>query len=228
MFKEEGDTSQVNQSHDQQVAKKDKSFMRMNLSFVRRPLGNKKIDQWMLTSLAIDAQKKVTAKDWQVSHKRVNTRPSCRMHFEEWIKSLTDRGVLTSGEKFHTKRTSLFDAMPACWVKLTPEQRHEVISIIKNVCECQEDLGLRPTWTKHVVVGLAQFVKLEDVHKLRACYLVAQKDPGVIVYDDKTRIEDVEEEAPQDGCPTCATKDQAVTKEAQEEASGSTARDFFH
>jgi len=74
------------------VAKKDKSYMRMNLGFSRRPLGNKKIDQWTLIALAINAQLKVTINDWTVSHMRVNTRPSCCMSFEEWIKEL---GYLT-------------------------------------------------------------------------------------------------------------------------------------
>jgi len=63
IVKEEGDTSQANQSCDQEVAKRDKSFMRMNLAFVRRRLGSKKIDQWMLVALAIDAQLKVTEPD---------------------------------------------------------------------------------------------------------------------------------------------------------------------
>jgi len=159
IIKEEGDTSQVNQSYDQQVAKKDTSYMRMNLGFIPRLLGNKKINQWTLIALAINAQLKVTINDWTVSHMRVNTRPSCRMSFEEWIKELNDRGVLVSGEKFYAKRTSLFDAMPACWTKLSVEQRHDVLSIIKQVYEVAELCGDKPNWPKTTVVALARFVK---------------------------------------------------------------------
>jgi len=48
IVKEEGGTSQVNQSYGQDVAKKDKHHMRANLELVHRKLG-KKVDQWSLT-----------------------------------------------------------------------------------------------------------------------------------------------------------------------------------
>ena len=51
IVKEEGDTSQVNQSYDQDVAKKDKCYMRANLELIRHKLG-KKVDQWSLIALA--------------------------------------------------------------------------------------------------------------------------------------------------------------------------------
>jgi len=200
----------------------------MNLAFVRRPLGSKKIDQWTLIALAIDAQLKVAELDWQLSHKRVNTHPSCRVSFEEWIKLLSDCGVLLSGEKFYTKQTLLFDAMPACWTKLSVEERHEAITICKNVYDLAELVGKKPEWAKEVVVGLAQFVKLEDVYKLRACHFISKIDPSVIVHDDGTQKEDVPEEVPKDGRPTCATQDQVVAKEAEAQASVSNALDFFH
>jgi len=41
-------------------------------------------------------------------------------------------------------------------------------------------------WSKEVVVALARYVKLKDVHKLHACYLVSKQDPRVIVHDDGT------------------------------------------
>lgn len=76
IIKEEGDSSQVNQAYDQVVAKQDKTHMRHHLELVRRKLGSRKIDQWTLISLAIEAQLKVTHQDWIRSHKRVNTHPS--------------------------------------------------------------------------------------------------------------------------------------------------------
>lgn len=209
--------------------------MCMNLGFVRHPLGNKKIDQWTLIALAIDAQLKVTVNDWSLSHIRVNTCPSAHTPFEEWIKELNDRGVLVSGEKFYTKRTSLFDAMPACWTKLSVEQRHDVLSICKNAYDLAELCGDRPEWTKEAVCALARYVKLEDVHKLRACYLVAQKDPSIIVHDDGTRVEEAAASAStaaSDSTAASASMQEpsvaAAAEEAQAKANGSTARDFFH
>ena len=118
--------------------------------------------------------------------------------------------------------------MPACWTKLSVEERHEAITICKNVCDLAELVGKKPEWTKEVVVGLSQFIKLEDFCKLRACHLISEIDPSVIVHDDGTQKEDVPEEVPNDGCSTCATQDQAIAKEAEAQASVSNARDFFH
>jgi len=86
---------------------------------------------------------------------------------------LDDHGVLVSGEKFFTKRTSLFDAMPACWTNLSVEQRHEVLSIIKSAYNVAAACDDKVTWDEGTVCALARYVKLEDVHKLQACYLVA-------------------------------------------------------
>jgi len=87
------------------------------------------------------------------------------MSFEEWIKELNDHGVLSSREKFCTKRTSLFDAMPACWTKLSVEQQHDALSIIKQVHQAAELCGDKPNWPKTAVIALARFAKLEDVCK---------------------------------------------------------------
>jgi len=64
VLKEEGDSSHVNQAYDQTVARQDKAHMRHNIQLVRRPLGNKKIDQWTLISIVINAQLKVKKEDW--------------------------------------------------------------------------------------------------------------------------------------------------------------------
>ena len=124
--------------------------------------------------------------------------------------------------------------MPACWTKLSVEQRHEVIDICKNVSEVAELVGERPRWTKETVVALARYVKLDDVHKLRACYLISRKDPSVIVHDDGTRIKIQEPVNPSESSNASAPQDPqdsavaAVARAAVVEANGSTARDFFH
>jgi len=152
---------------------------------IRRKLG-KKVDQWSLVALAINAQLKASNADWQGSHARVNTQLSTRVGFKEWIKQLDDRGALSLGEKFFTKRTSLFDAMPACWVNMSVEHRHEVLAVIKDVYDTAALCDAKVDWTKGTVVGLARYAKLEDIHKLRACCLVAQEDPSIIAHDDGT------------------------------------------
>jgi len=111
-------------------------------------LGTKKIDQWTLIALAIEAQRMIAVSDWHQAHVRVNTCPSTRLGFEGWIRKLGRRGVILSGEKFHTKRTSPFDAMPACWVKLSVEQRHEVLAIIQSVYNLAEMCEDKPEWSK--------------------------------------------------------------------------------
>ena len=59
-----------------------------------------------------------------------------------------------SGEKFFTKRTSLFDAMPACWVNLSVEHRHGVLAICKGVHKVASMMDHPVEWTKEVVCAL--------------------------------------------------------------------------
>jgi len=108
--------------------------MRSNLESACRKLG-KKVNQWSLIALAIEAQLKVSAEDWARSHKRVNKKSSYRVTFKEWTKQLDDHDTLVSGEKFSEKRTSLFDAMHACWTNFSAKHRHEVLTVIKGACE---------------------------------------------------------------------------------------------
>jgi len=65
-------------------------------------------------------------------------------------------------------------------------RRHEIFSIIKSAYDVAAACNHKVTWDKGTVCALARYVKLEDMCKLRACYLVAQEDPSVIVHDDGT------------------------------------------
>ena len=145
IIKEEGDTSQVNQSHDQSVAGNDKAGMRQLVDLVAPKL-RAKMDQWCLIGLAINAQLKVEPKAWSDSFKKVNLHPQFRVPFDDWIKTLDKRGFLATGEKFFEKRDSLHDAMPACWKNMPVEHCHQVLSIVKDVCKSKPD-G-EPVWTK--------------------------------------------------------------------------------
>jgi len=184
VIKEEGDTSQVNQAYDQQVAKADKAKMRQNLELVRRQLGGNKLDQWVLIQLAANAQAKVERQCWIQSHNNVNTNPKTRIPFADWIKKLDKKGVLLSGEQFFVKRTSLYDAMPACWQRLSVEDRHSVITCIKKIYDRADELQQPLLWTAGDVKDLFKYCALDDIVKLRACYLTAKIDPSVIVGGD--------------------------------------------
>ena len=93
VVKEEGDTSHVNQACDQFVAKEDKIHMRTQLNTVRKALGAA-MDQWILISIAINAQNQVKKETWIASFRRVSMRPSHRVPFDEWIKILDNRVFL--------------------------------------------------------------------------------------------------------------------------------------
>jgi len=127
----------------------------MNLEAVPCLSGANKIDQWALIALAIETQRMITVNNWSQAHMHVNARPSARLGFERWTRELSGHGVFLFGEKSHAKRTSLFDMMPAGWVKLSVEQQHEVSTIIQNVCDLADICDDKPEWTKEVMVGLA-------------------------------------------------------------------------
>ena len=58
MVKEEGNKSHVNQSHEHQVAKDDRKYMRSALDTVGSAL-NKKMDQWYLIVIDIKSQNQI-------------------------------------------------------------------------------------------------------------------------------------------------------------------------
>jgi len=157
-----------------------------NLNIVGRKFGNTRIDQWMLIAIAIETQLKVTAQDWIVSCMRVNTHPSTCVSFVDFIKMLDAQGLLLSGKKFFDKRTSLMDVMPPCLLKLTAEERREVMIIIKSIYELVVLCDDPVEWNMETVCGLAACVKLDNVCKLRAYYHVALKNPSVLIHDDGT------------------------------------------
>ncbi|GFH45620.1 hypothetical protein CTEN210_02094 [Chaetoceros tenuissimus] len=184
VVKEEGESSQVNQAYDQNAAREDKTGMRESLNKVSRVY--EKIDQWKLTAIAITAQLRTTKETWITSFKRVNMHPSTRVSAEEWLKKLDEKGVL-AGEKFFEKRTTLYDAMPAVWKDLAIQERQKILKIIKDAYDTAP--ADAEVWTKARVIQLAKYVPLSEIHKLRACYFAAEKDPSVVTRE-KEEISD--------------------------------------
>lgn len=187
ILKEEGDTSHVNQAYDQSVAKNDKTGMRANLDAVCKQIGTR-MDQWYLIAIAIEALKKIDPAAWISSFKKVNLHPCFRVSFEEWLDKINDK-ILT-GEKFFVKRSSLFDVMPALWKHLAVEERHSVMAIIDSFHKDAKD-G-ETVWSKQNILRLTKYTPLDDVLKLRGCYLAAKHDPSVLVFDDVSRAADAD------------------------------------
>jgi len=98
------------------------------------------------------------------------------------------------------------DAMHACWLKLSVEERQEVMTIIKNACDMSALCEVPVKWNEETVCGLAACVKLVEAHKSRSCCHVARKDPSMLASDDGTNFDLVP----------------AVSDEERE------VRDFFH
>ena len=96
---------------------------------------------------------------------------------DEWLKKLDEKGLL-AGDNFFEKRTTLYDAMPSVWKDLAIEDRTQILKIIKDVYDTAPADG--EVWTKARVIQLAKYVPFSQMHKLRACYFAAEKDPSVI------------------------------------------------
>jgi hypothetical protein len=72
--KEEAGTSHINQSYDQDVAKKDKASTRELLEFARGRI-NRDVDQWTLLGILIVAIRNISTSAWENSFKAVNLHP---------------------------------------------------------------------------------------------------------------------------------------------------------
>lgn len=85
VIKEEGDTSQVCQAYDQEVAKEDKRITRELLEGYKFNVAHM-INQWELIIIINEALNKVEKGDaWRNSFIRVNMCPSKRVRFTVWI-----------------------------------------------------------------------------------------------------------------------------------------------
>ena len=98
--------------------------------------------------------------------------------FDVYIRKLDDRGFL-SAKKFFENRTTIYDAMPEFWKKLDVDQRQLVMGIIRDASNYTP--SNQNVWRKQKILSLARFVRLEDVLKLRACYLTDKLYTSAIV-----------------------------------------------
>jgi hypothetical protein len=92
--------------------------------------------------------------------------------------------------------------MPACWTKLSVEARHSVITIINKIYDRAEELQEPLLWKTADVMELTKYCALDDVIKLRACYLTSKIDPSVIVGGDTSAAASVDVAAENSGVAT--------------------------
>ena len=169
---EDGDTSQTNQAFDQQKAKEDKRNIRNLLDSARYTM-RVQLDQWSLISVCIVTLKRSTASAWINSFIRVNLHPDHRLSFWDWIKKIESQ--IVAGESFFKCRTSLYDILPEFWKRMKPADRANVVTIIDGFYASNE-----PTWSKENINQLLEYVPLNDMVRLRACYWTAKNDDTVI------------------------------------------------
>ena len=108
--------------------------------------------------------------------------PQTRVPFDEWLRHLDARGILSS-QKLFDNRITMYDAMPAVWKHLSVEKRQAVMQTIGRFY--RDSSFNEKIWTRRRVAYLARYFKLDDVYKLRACYFIAMKDPSVIVHTEE-------------------------------------------
>jgi len=129
--KEEAGSSHVNQSYDKDVAKKDKASTKELLEFSRGRI-NRDVDQWTLLGTLIVAIRNLPTSAWENSFKAVNLHPDHRVPFDCWVDRIGSH--LSTGERVYFRKNEdfIFDAMPACWKRLPPNQRQELVDTIDS------------------------------------------------------------------------------------------------
>jgi len=177
VVKEEGDASETNQAYDQSVAKQDKANIRHLLNTTR--MRKAKITQWDLIATCVVALVKTKKTAWVSSFRKVNLHPDYHVSFEEWLDKIRDK--IETGERFYKERPNrMFDSLPAMWTNISIENRQGCIQLIDSM-QAEKEEGKSIWLDKCNIRKLLKFVALDDLTKIRACYMVAKKHPEVIV-----------------------------------------------
>ena len=127
------------------------------------------------------ALNKIKENVWAHSHHLVNLRPSTRIPFSQYILRVKD--VVDAGDFFYRPRHGMFDAMPACWKKLTEAERPKVAAVIKLFYDESRANPMKEPWSLHNLKTFLNlgFVTLDDVPKYRADYLATRGDESIFV-----------------------------------------------
>jgi hypothetical protein len=79
---------------------------------------------------------------------------------------------------FVDRSQGLFDAMPAVWKKLSPENRLTVVNRI-DTFHAEASPG-QSAWVKDNVLQLTKYIPLDQIPNIRACYMATKIDPSVV------------------------------------------------
>tara|TARA_B110001452_G_scaffold205333_1_gene175349 strand:+ start:90 stop:1757 length:1668 start_codon:yes stop_codon:yes gene_type:complete len=172
LVKEEGDSSHVNQSYDQKVAKDDKSNMRSSLAYLRMSSTVTKnvVDGWQLIHVGLAAVRALDPDAWVSSFKKVNLHPHFRVDFPTWCLRISH--FLQGGESF--KGRDVVDEyllLPSFWHGMTPVEKQLGMSIVGKHAsvysvDCVKEL--------HAVLH----VPMSEMQNVRVCLAVAAQNPS--------------------------------------------------
>ena len=171
LLKEEGDSSHVNQSYDQKVARDDKRSMRDSLAYLRQ--SNKivkgTIDGWGLMHVALAAVRELPADSWGYSFDKVNLRPSTRVSFPEWIKRIEH--YIQGAESFKPEVVrDPYALLSPFWHGMEPEEKKHAMSIFESFestfsVECVRELAAKV------------HIPMNEMQNVRVGMELAVKDP---------------------------------------------------
>ena len=128
------------------------------------------INQFQLILIINSALNGTDEMSWLKSFIRVNMCPSKHVPFTTWVKK--HEATVAAADRFFTNRSNLFHAMPASWQKLSEDDR-------RNVCDLFERFSgeYKKLITEFVALGRGS---VDEIDKLRGCYLVTKEDSSVI------------------------------------------------
>ena len=172
LLKEEGDSSHVNQSYDQHVAKADKKSMRAALGYLRSSakLNKSVVDGWQLVHVGLSCVRELDADAWISSFKKVNLHPHHRVGFPAWCKRIEH--YLQGGESFKPEVVrDTYALLPSFWHGMTPEEKKHAVEIL-----AAHDNSYSPACVKDFHSKL--HVPMPDMQNVRVCLELAANDPS--------------------------------------------------
>ena len=125
----------------------------------------------------------------------MNLRPSTHVSFNLLKETKRFKTVLKAGNYFFSKRTNLYEAMPAAWKHMIEKQRRKFALLVDYFYAESRANPSISTWSLNNIkkIMFPGCVKLDDTPKLRCLYLAARHDDSVFV-DSSEEDEDGEEE----------------------------------
>ncbi|KAJ1447819.1 hypothetical protein M885DRAFT_175856 [Pelagophyceae sp. CCMP2097] len=154
LIKEEADSSHVNHTYDQLVAKREKAGCREVLETLRRTRGVTKgvVDQWGLVHVGLAVVRARPASAWAELFAKVNLDPLTRVGFPDWCIKIGH-----------------YTLLPPFWHGMEPSDKRRVVRII----------DAHGDFTVNCVKELYTpcHVPYNDMQNPRLCYEVAKEHP---------------------------------------------------